>query len=145
MKTLFVLLAFTLTTVTAHAQKNVKAIIPAPVLEAMKKLHPDAHPVKWDTEGNNYEGSFKQGSLEHSVLFDAGGNVLETEWEIPVSELPVSARTYIEQHYKGNKLKEADKITDANGVVTYEVELDRKELLFDASGKFIRELQSDND
>lgn len=93
-------------------------------------------PVKWEKEGNNYEGGFKQNGKETSAVYTGSGKLIETEVAIPVSELPAAAATYLQQ--QGLKAKEAAKITDAAGKVTYEAEVKGKDLLFDANGKFIK-------
>ncbi len=38
-------------------------------------------------------------------------------------------------------MKEAAKITDAHGVVTYEAEVKGMDLLFDSAGKFLKEVK----
>ncbi|MBC7865300.1 MAG: hypothetical protein IAF38_20155, partial [Bacteroidia bacterium] len=44
------------------------------------------------------------------------------------------------------KVKEAAKITDAKGVVTYEAEIDNADYIFDSTGNFLKkEIESDSD
>jgi len=45
------------------------------------------------------------------------------------------------KNIRAKKIKEAAKITDAKGVVTYEAEVTGKDLIFDASGKFLKEIK----
>lgn len=78
---------------------------------------------------------------DYSVLIDASGNILETEVEIKIDELPASAKAYAAQHYAGQKIKEAAKITDSKGAVTYEIEVKGKDLIFDNTGKFLKEVK----
>ena len=139
MKALILMVAITLTATLTNAQHVKDAAIPAPVKEAMKKLYPSATGVKWEKEKGNYEAGFKTGMQERSVVFDPGGTVLETEIEITGHELPEAVKQYITQHYKTEKIKEAARITDAKGVVTYEVEIKGKDLLFDNNGKPLNE------
>jgi hypothetical protein len=74
-----------------------------------------------------------------SAIFDKAGALLETETEMPVEKLPAAALAYIKQHHADAKVKEAAKITDAKGVVTYEAEIKGKDLIFDATGNFVKE------
>jgi len=46
---------------------------------------------------------------------------------------------YVKAHYKGATAKEAAKITKADGTVNYEAEVSKKDVIFDAKGKFIKE------
>jgi hypothetical protein len=72
--------------------------------------------------------------VETSVVIDLKGNLLETEQEIPVNSLPEPITNYIATAYPGKKIAEAAKITDAKGTVTYEAEVGRKDVIFDANG-----------
>jgi len=76
---------------------------------------------------------------EQSVLFDAQGSILETELEIELNQLPSAVLEYIKANYKGQSVKEAAKITDANGKITFEAEVGKMDVLFDESGKFLKE------
>lgn len=123
----------------ACAQKLKEAAVPVTVKEAFKKSFPNAKEVKWEKEGANFEAEFEVGESDQSFVYDASGNLLETEIEIKVEELPTAARDYVSKNYNGAKIKEAEKITDSKGTVTFEAEIKGKDLLFDNNGKFIKE------
>ncbi|MDR0801898.1 PepSY-like domain-containing protein [Fluviicola sp.] len=113
--------------------------IPAIVESAFKKHHSDITDVDWEKEGSNYEASFKAGKTETSVVIDPGGQILETETEMKTSTLPKNIQDYIAAHYNGQKIKEAAKIVLGDGSVQYEAEVNKKDLIFDNKGKFIKE------
>ena len=46
---------------------------------------------------------------------------------------------YISQNFKGAKIKEAGKVTDASGKHMFEAEIKGKDLIFDEKGVFIKE------
>lgn len=139
MKHLMIMMAASLMTGSALAQSKQDKEIPASVKSAFQKAHPEAKAVKWEKEGDHFEAEFEQGKTEQSVVLDAQGNILETEVEITVSELPKKAGDYVAEHYKGQSIKEAAKMTDAKGVVSYEAEIKGKDLIFDAAGTFLKE------
>ena len=58
-----------------------------------------------------------------------------------VTELPANVLSYVKEHYKGKTIKEASKITKATGIVNYEAEVSGMDVIFDASGKFIKEMK----
>ena len=117
---------------TAFAQSKK---VPEAAKMAFAKDYPKADDVKWEMEDGNYEVEFEiADDQEISVVYDANGAVLETEVEIAFSELPKAAQDAL----KGKKVKEAAKITNAKGVVTYEAEVRRKDLMFDAKGNSIQ-------
>jgi len=141
MKHVMIMMAASLISGAAAAQGKQDKDIPASVKSAFLKAHPDAKAVKWEKEGEHFEAEFKQGKTEQSVVLDAQGNILETETEIAVSELPKKASDYVAEHYKGQALKEAARITDAKGTVTYEAEVKGMDLIFDATGAFLKEVK----
>ena len=80
--------------------------------------------------------------MNHSILMDAQGNIIETEVEIELNQLPKGVLEYVKANYKGQKVKEAAKITDAKGTLTYEAEIKGMDILFDSTGKFIKEIKN---
>lgn len=120
------------------AKKVNEKDVPAAVKEAFKNAYTNAEEVKWDKEDENYEASFEADEQDMSVLIDAHGKIIETEKEIELSELPEKVKKYVNAHYKGQVIKEAAIITDANGVLTYEAEIKNKDLLFDKEGNFLK-------
>jgi hypothetical protein len=139
MKKSILITAGLMISLAACAQKFKESEVPAVVKDAFKKSYKDAKEVKWEKEGANFEAEFEIGETDQSVVFDATGNLVETEVEIKVEELPSGANDYIAKNYKDTKIKKATKITDAKGTVTYEAEIKGKDLIFDSTGKFIKE------
>ena len=45
---------------------------------------------------------------------------------------------YVKEHYKGAKITEAGKVTDAKGKLSYEAEVHGKDIIFDENGNFVR-------
>ena len=125
----------------SFAQKMQEKNVPANVKSIFQKMYPTATAVKWDKEGEKYEASFDLNKTDHSVLMDSQGNVIESEVEIELNQLPMGILDYVKTHYAGKQAKEGAKITDAKGIVTYEVEIKEMDLIFDNNGKFIKEVK----
>lgn len=123
----------------ANAQKIKESEVPTNVKVTLKKNYPTAKEEKWEKENGQYEVSFEVNEVDYSLLINTDGQLLETEMEITINQLPASVVEYIKVHYAGQKIKEAAKITDAKGIVTYEAEIKGKDLIFDSNGQFIRE------
>jgi hypothetical protein len=131
------------------AQKLKEAEVPASVKEAFAKQFPSVKDTDWEKEGQNYEAEFEmksvkmeagksvKSSVEKSAVFDASGQLLQVEEEIPVSQLPASVRDYVTKNLNGKKIAEAAKITDAKGTVTYEAEVAKQDYIFDSNGNFL--------
>jgi hypothetical protein len=112
--------------------------VPAAAKQTFEKNYPGINGT-WDKEDNNYEVNFKKDGKEMSVVIDESGTIVETETDIPVTDLPAAAQDYIKQHYPSMVIKEASTITKANGEVNYEAEVDDKDVIFDANGRFMEE------
>jgi hypothetical protein len=130
-----VVLAFT--ALQACSQKLNADKVPASVKASFQKAHPGVQGA-WEKEEGNYEVNFKEGGKEMSCVIDGAGSIMETETAISAQELPQPAKDYMQQHYKGAKIKEAAKIVKASGEITYEAEVNNNDVIFDASGKFLR-------
>ncbi len=121
-----------------NAQKIAAAKVPAAVKTTFQKKYPGSI-AKWELEDGKYEASFKLAKTEMSATFEANGTLIESEEEIKTGALPASVLPYVKIHYN-KPVKEAAKITLANGSINYEAHISGKDLIFDASGNFIKEL-----
>lgn len=101
--------------------------------------YPEAKNVGWENENGNYEANWGGKSGEdNSVQFTPSGSFIEIVKAISISDLPNSVAPYIKQHYKGAKITEAGKVTDAKGKISYEAEVHGKDIVFDENGKFMK-------
>jgi hypothetical protein len=140
MKKYFLLLAFA-TIVIGHCfAQDVKASeVPQVVKTALSKKYPEATKVSWEKENGNYEANWGGGSGEdNAAQFTPEGVFVEIEKAIPLNELPAAVISYVKEHGNGAKIKEAARVTDANGKVTYEAEVKGKDLVFDENGNYLR-------
>jgi hypothetical protein len=137
MKKIAVLWALVLFSTVSFAQQMNDTDIPSAVRDSFQKLYSGLNDVDWEMEGGNYEAEFDLKKTETSVIFDAQGNLLETESEIKTSHLPDGAVKYIEANYAGEKIREAAKITDAKGIIFYEADVKGKDLIFDSNGNYV--------
>lgn len=116
-----------------------KITVPKPVKDALAKKYPEASKVTWEKENGNYEANWGGKSGEdHSVQFTPSGEFIEIVNAIPVSELPKNTIDYVKAHYKGAKITEAGKVTDAKGKTSYEAEVNRKDVIFNENGNFVK-------
>jgi hypothetical protein len=121
------------------SEMNNKVNVPSAVRTALAKKYPEASKVTWEKEKGNFEANWGGNDGEaNSVQFTPSGNFIEIVKAIPVSQLPASAITYVKEHYKGTKITEAGKVTDAKGKTSYEAEVHGRDIIFDENGTFIK-------
>jgi len=122
-----------------QADKERKA--PDNIVAAFKKLHPAATIEKWNDEPPIWEAKYKDGNEKGAVSFDKDASVTETEIVIEESLLPdqPAIPDYIKAHYTGEKIQHCEKVTKADGTVTYEIQITGKEIVFDKDGKYLSE------
>ena len=125
---------------SACAQKLKDADVPVAVKASFAKKYPGVT-AKWEKEDGKYEAGYKKDGNSMSALFEANGTMTESEMDIKVSDLPATVLAYVKEHYKGKTIKEGAKITKADGTVNYEAEVDGKDVIFDAAGKFLKEVK----
>ena len=125
----------------SFAQKAKKLEVPVAVKTALANKYPASSSAKitWETEKGHYEANCGGKSGEdNSVQFTPAGEFIEIVKAMPSSQLPKPVLAYINEHYKGAKISEAATVTDAKDKLTYEVEINRKEIIFDEKGNFIK-------
>jgi Putative beta-lactamase-inhibitor-like, PepSY-like len=141
MKKVFLIFAVIATiNLSAHAQKMAAARVPAAVKTAFAKQFVGAT-AKWEKENAEYEAGFKMDGKEMSALFTAEGKMTESEVSMKPTELSAKILAYLKANYKDKKIKGAAKITKADGTVNYEAEVNGVDVMFDANGKFLKEVK----
>ena len=105
--------------------------VPTAAKTKLKSLYPKAEKVKWDKETPNFEANFEVKDVEMSLLFDARGNLLETETEISSKALPQAVKTAISKDFNGYSIEETAKIV-RSGKTTFEAQLEKGENKLDA-------------
>ncbi|MES2426121.1 MAG: PepSY-like domain-containing protein [Bacteroidota bacterium] len=137
-KTLFAVIALAITG-NVMAQDLKSSAVPQVVKTALMAKYPQATKVSWEKEKGNYEANWGGKSGEdNSVVFTPAGAFGEIVKAIPISSLPAAVAPYVAAHYKGSKIKEAGKVTDAAGKTMYEAEIKGGDLIFDEKGSFIK-------
>jgi len=121
------------------AQKIESSKVPADVKTSFAKQYPNVKNAGWEMENGQYEASFKDKSASHSAVFAKDGTFIESEIDIKTDELPPASLDYMKAHYKSSPIKEAAKITKADGTMNFEAAIKGKDIIFDQHGKFIKE------
>lgn len=127
------------TGVSVNGQNLKSAHVPVSVKSALFNKYPEAKNASWEKEKGNFEANWGGKSGEdNSVQFTPSGEFIEIVKAIPVDALPKSVTEYVKQHYKGAKITEAGKVTDAKGKLSYEAEVNKKDIIFDEKGNFVK-------
>ncbi len=137
MKKTILFLALGFIAISVNAQKVKETDVPQAIKAAFTNAHPAAKVDKWEKEGNNYEVEFTENKIESSVDLGPNGQILETESEITVAQLPKGVSDYCTKNMPGKKIKEASKIVDVSGKVSYEAEVGEADYIFDSNGNFV--------
>jgi hypothetical protein len=138
-KKLSLFIALGLASGAVMAQDLKEKDVPATVKSALMAKYPAAAKVSWEKEKANYEANWGGKSGEdNSATFTPAGVFIEIVNAIKVSDLPKSIAPYVATHYKGAKIKEAGKVTNATGKTFYEAEIKGGDLIFDENGVFVK-------
>ncbi len=126
---------------STQAQKLAVKDVPFVVLNAFKDSFPAVKKAYWGKDSIHYHAGFFHLKAPGSVTYDSTGKRIITEIQVPVEDLPKLISDYIQKKYPAEMIKEAAKITDGMGVITYEVEIGGFDLIFDAKGNFLQSLK----
>ncbi|HEY4060430.1 MAG TPA: PepSY-like domain-containing protein [Puia sp.] len=139
MKALIIASVLTLVVFGSRAQTLKPSDVPPAVRAGFGKKYPDATRVTWEKEKGNFEANWGGKSGEdNSVQYSPSAKFLEYARAIPAGDLPAAVSSYVKTHYKGQAIREAARVTDAAGRVTYAAEIKGKELIFDDKGSFLK-------
>jgi len=141
MKKLFLLLLLAAFFSNAQAQKCKAKDLPSSVMDAFHKDYPNAKKCYWGKDSINYEVAFFTGKAPISLTYDTTGKRIITEMQMPVEDLPQGVAAYVQKNYPDEIFKDVAQITDASGIVTYEVQIKDMALEFDAKGNYLESLK----
>ncbi len=128
-----------LLTSSVYAQDLKTAQVPPAVREALLKKYPSATRAGWEKEKGNYEANWGGRSKEDSsVTFTPDAAFVEIVVAMPVTELPAGVAAYVKAHYPASKIREAGRVVDAAGAVSFEAGIKGKDLIFDEKGNFVK-------
>ncbi|SHH13549.1 hypothetical protein [Flavobacterium johnsoniae] len=127
---------------------------PEKVRFTFEKEYPNKVPV-WsvryvgdDDDEIRYEAKFNiDKNTKALAVYDNLGVLKAYELQIPLSQLPVKAQTYLKKNYTAKAIKEVSVVVDDKNQTTYEVgvEKDSKfyDVVFDKNGGFDVSIQKD--
>lgn len=121
----------------SYGQKNVtqKAKM------AFQKAYLNVHSLKRENEDGNFEGSWKEGGVDQSVVFSPSGHFVASETGINPAQLPKPALAYLSMHKITARSASINK--DNKDVTTYEADIKGEGCLFDEPGNFLRITKGD--
>jgi hypothetical protein len=124
-----------ITTPSTEATAKVSAVI--------KTQFPDASNLKVSSLDSNkvYGCEFSHKGEDHETVVSKDGKILSDYKTSKDVTLPDAIKAYLEATYKGYKLQKASQGTDANGKVSYKVQIEyndqRITMIFDATGAVV--------
>jgi hypothetical protein len=105
--------------------------VPHAVKNSFSQKFPQEKKVFWESENGNFEANWggKDGEA-NSVIYTPSGAFIEIVKEIPTKDLPKGVLSYVKEHYKSTKFGDVGKVLDAPGKTSYEVKINRKDVIF---------------
>lgn len=110
--------------VAVQAQDLTMQEVPANLNESFQKAYPQATDVEWEKEGTTYKVEFDANRMEHEIWYSENGNIVKTEKELAIADLPAAVTTALKTNYSKHKIDEVE-MTEENGKKIYEVELEK--------------------
>lgn len=150
MKNVFLIFTFLCSSfLIAQEGTNMKKVITPPeeVRLAFEKEYPGKVPV-WseeyvgdDNDEIRYEARYNVDTKTKALaIYDNLGNMKAYELQIPLSQLPAKAQTYLKKNYPAKAIREIAVVVDYKKVTTYEVGITKEgkfyDIQFDKEGGF---------
>ncbi|GAB3747037.1 hypothetical protein [Spirosoma pomorum] len=108
---------------SSQAQEIPSAAVPVSVKNAPKAKFPGTTDSDWKKVGSQYKASFDMSKVDHDAVFTASGQLRSHDYDIAYSDLPALVKIAVTKQFPAYRPDGADK-QEANGRVTYKVELD---------------------
>jgi low affinity Fe/Cu permease len=135
-KKLLILLVIALVPCGGLAQKLSVKSIPTSVKVSFKRAYPLAIDINWTKQEGNYSAEFEIGTISKSATYDPFGMIVQSWEKLPNTDLPTIATEFIDKNYQEYSINRVRKVTNSMNVVTYEVKLTNRLVLFDSLGNF---------
>ncbi|MFN8390756.1 MAG: hypothetical protein U0136_10735 [Bdellovibrionota bacterium] len=126
-----------------RAQRLHAEDVPSALEETFTVMYPDFQLLFWEKQGDNYSATFKSGKARGSMLFDYNANLLETESEIPVEDLPKAVSAAAQKQLQEQKIVGAGKIVDSHDRTIFKVKSDTTGFVVDRQGNILRKYKID--
>lgn len=136
MKIHLIIIACAAIWLTACVGKEKGDNVPESIKNKLMSMYPHASNVKWEMEGVNYEAMFKLEKNETSVILSPDGTHVQTETDVNETLLPQNVKDYVTSLLGGKKITSATVIEKPAGETSFEIEVDKEDYLFDATGQF---------
>jgi|GEM_PF-1438868 len=115
---------------------TVQSEIPAFITSRFGAIYPGATNVVWTSKDRSYEVAFTFKQTEFKVLFLEDGSVERTKTKAEISSVPEGITKYA----AGRSIKEALRVIDGFGTVTWEVKIGDVKYLFTQKGELLGQL-----
>ena len=113
---------------------------PNSIEEQIQEMYPDAWIIETDREQGQIEVDILHNHIGKEVRFDTNGNWLQTSWDVRVQDLPESITAYVNTHFAGYRIDDADYYeTPSGNLYKLEVEQGASEQTFflDTEGNLV--------
>lgn len=130
-----ILLAYCATT---QAQKIPATAVPKTVIEAFKKSHPTAVDPSWTKHDAHYEVKYEVNNKAKSLMYNTKGVLVFNEAKIALTALPTTAKKYMDTNFTNQTILKVVRMTTMSNSTSYAVEINDRNITFDAKGNFIK-------
>jgi hypothetical protein len=94
-------------TLSLYAQKIDANDLPLGLSKNFKMNFPEAFNIFWQKTTDGYVADFNMDDTKTKALYNAYGDLLQTQWLIPAEYLPKKIKLLVEEKYKGFKVTES--------------------------------------
>jgi len=142
LQTLIIIFLFFIGFISSSAQP------PKKVVSAFSAKFGNVTNLEWTHEKNGFEASFLKSDKRYYATFNVSGQWLDTETEIPITDLPeIVQNTFFAKFGKTQRIIAASKIEKNDGVLFFVIEyksgLSTTEIIYDQDGKTRKLASSD--
>jgi hypothetical protein len=143
MKNFILLFALASFAAPLWAQKLAATDVPQAVIAAFKKSNPTVSNPEWDKDKSNFRARYIVDKKPRSITYSSSGTLIVHDSKVAIATLPPGVKVYLDKNFPGHAddVNKVLKMTKKDGTVTYDVEIDGNDLIFDSKGTYIRTMK----
>ena len=117
--------------------------VPSLVLNSFKIKYPQATDISWQRSSEGHEVDFEVGKIDHSLLLNDRGEIIQQKQEISLNEVPEKVLSSLRKNFEQKDLEDPERLLIGTATY-YQLEIDQalldQKVVLDEDGKMSKNI-----
>lgn len=116
--------------------------VPEAVMIAFRKANPGVGNPQWRKDKDCYQAKCMVNKTPKTFTYTKSGTPVVKDAKAAMEALPSPITDYLDKNYRGGVVDKVIRIINPNGSIHYDVEVNGNDLIFDATGKYVKTVKN---